>query len=613
VEDRLRLVLASRTIEDAVEFLILGPLELRDGQQVVRLGSPKQRVLLGVLLLHANETVSVARLVDELWGERPPATAEKLVQGYVHALRKQLGDGVLHTRPPGYLLSVEPRSLDLAEFERLREAAQTVPPAHSVELRSRALALWRGAPLADVAFEGPARHTLARLAELRLATHIEQIDAELDRGRHLHVIGELEALIAEHPYQERLAAQLMLALYRAGRQADALRVYRTVRERLSDELGLEPGEELRNLESRILRQDPALALPAPSPPTVSGDASGSEEAQARATRRVATPRGIVVGLAAVAGLVALVAAAILLRSTDEAGVVVAPNTLALIDPATNRVEATIPVGIRPGAVAYGEGSFWVGNLEDKTVTRIDPATKAVVRTVALGAAPDSLAAGAGAVWVVNGRLGTLYRIDPDFNSASEPIGLGGRAITYVDGAVDFGEGRVWAVFADSTLARVVPTTFAAVTARVAGVGPTSIAVAFGSVWVSTSDPSHGLQRFNPEAFQQGPFEELSTGRTPAALAAGAGSIWVANTDDDSVTRVDPATAGLNSSLPIEVGDGPTAVAFGAGSVWVANTAAGTISRVDPATNDVEATIDVGNAPAGIAVADGIVAISVQAP
>jgi YVTN family beta-propeller protein len=596
--------------ETALEFLILGPLEVRGPQRTVRLGSAKQRALLGVLLLHANETVSVGRLVDELWGERPPATAEKLVQGYVHALRKQLGEGTLQTRPGGYLLSLAPRSLDVSEFERLREAARTAPPRQAFELRRRALALWRGPALADVSLEGPTRHTVARLAELRLATQIEQVDAELERGRHAELIGELEKLTAEHPYQERLAAQLMLALYRSGRQADALALYRSVRRRLNDELGLEPGQELRELEGRILRQDPTLALP--PPPQPAGDMSDIVAVPGPATRPIVRRSRAVAALvgAAVVGLVAAVA---MLARGDEGPVTVAPNTVALIDPATNRVDATVPVGIRPGAVAYGAGSLWVANLDDRTVTRIDPATRTVVRTISLNASPDALAAGAGAVWVVNGRLGTLYRVDPDFNSVSGPVRIADRAITYVDGGVDVGGGRVWAVFADSTLARVDPGTLSAVAARVAGVGPDSVVYAFGSVWVSTSDAGRGVQRFNPDAFPEGAFDELGSGRTPAGLAAGAGSIWVANTEDDSVTRVDPATGGLNASLPIEVGDGPTAVAYGAGAVWVANTTAGTVSRISPETNEVETTIEIGNAPVGIAVADNVVAVSVQAP
>ena len=280
-------------MEETLEFLILGPLEVRRGSTTLQLGSAKLRALLGVLLLHPNEAVSTARLVDELWGERPPATAEKLVQGYVHALRKQLGDGVLETRAPGYRIAVGARSLDLAAFEELTTTARSAQLHESVELRERALALWRGTPLANVVLEGPERHTVARLGELRLTSQIEQIDAQLALGGHAQLVGELEALTVAHPYQEKLAGQLMLALYRSGRQADALEVYRKIRSRLDDELGLEPSQELRDLESAILRHDSSLtAAPvvedAPArAPEVSDPASAEPLTRRSRERRVA--------------------------------------------------------------------------------------------------------------------------------------------------------------------------------------------------------------------------------------------------------------------------------------------------------------------------------------
>jgi class 3 adenylate cyclase/DNA-binding SARP family transcriptional activator len=252
-----------------LEFRVLGPLEVLDGQRSVPLGGAKPRALLAVLLLHAGEVASTERLVEELWGDDPPATAQKLVQGYVHALRKHLDD-VLITQPPGYRLALGEHTLDLAEFRRLAEQARSAPPDEGVELLRRALALWHGPPLADVAFEGPSRHEVGHLAELRLTTQIERIDAELQLGRHERVVGELEALVAAHPYQERLHGQLMLALYRSGRQAEALAAYQAVRRTLSDELGLEPGHALRELEAAILRQDPSLSVEGaatPAPPS----------------------------------------------------------------------------------------------------------------------------------------------------------------------------------------------------------------------------------------------------------------------------------------------------------------------------------------------------------
>jgi class 3 adenylate cyclase/DNA-binding winged helix-turn-helix (wHTH) protein len=241
-----------------MRFRILGPLEVLDGVRSVKLGASKPRALLGVLLLHANEVVPIGRLEDELWGERRPATAPKLVQGYVHALRKQLGAGILVTQPPGYRLRVDLEALDLLEFQRATEEARSAPAERAVELRRKALELWRGPPLADVVFEGAARHEVGRLSELHLATQIELLEAELELGFHAQLVGELEPLVAAHPYQERLRELLMLALYRSGRQAEALEAYQAARRVLSEELGLEPGQALRDLEAAILRQDEAL-------------------------------------------------------------------------------------------------------------------------------------------------------------------------------------------------------------------------------------------------------------------------------------------------------------------------------------------------------------------
>ena len=351
-----------------MEFRILGPLEVLDGQQTVRLGAAKQRALLGVLLLHANETVSSARLVDGLWGERPPPTAEKLVQGYVHALRKTLGAGVVVTRAPGYELRVEAGSLDVQEFERLIDEARASKLEQAVELRAQALALWRGPPLADVVLEGPERNTLARLSELRLTTQIERIDAELALGRDAQLVGELESLAAANPYQERVAAQLMLALYRSGRQADALHVYQTVRRALSDELGLQPGQELRGLEAAILRQDETLTLDGHVsrglPPPPSAEPPSSPPAPSRRRRSRLVP--------ALAILVALgvAATAILAFRGEPAPVTVPPNSVAVIDAKTNELVTTVPVGIRPGPIAAGGGFVWVGNLQDRNLSKL---------------------------------------------------------------------------------------------------------------------------------------------------------------------------------------------------------------------------------------------------
>jgi eukaryotic-like serine/threonine-protein kinase len=253
-----------------MEFQILGPLEVRADGRALPLGAGQQRRLLALLLLRVNETVSRDRLIHELWGERPPRTAAKALQGHVSTLRKLLEpdrgpsvDGrVILTRGSGYELRLESDQLDLGRFERLREEgrraqAQGDPERAAVRLRE-ALSLWHGPPLADFAYEPFAQAEITRLEDLRVATLEDRVEADLAVGRHAELVGELEALVKEHPLRERLRAQLMLALYRAGRQAEALDAYQAARQALVEELGIEPGRELRELHQAILRQDARL-------------------------------------------------------------------------------------------------------------------------------------------------------------------------------------------------------------------------------------------------------------------------------------------------------------------------------------------------------------------
>jgi DNA-binding SARP family transcriptional activator len=238
-----------------MEFRILGPLDVLDEGTPVPLGRGRERALLALPLTHANEVVSVDRLVDELWSSEPPKAAVNTVQYYVSRLRKILGADRILTRPPGYAVRVEPGELDLERFERLLADG-------SGEAVRKALALWRGTALADFAFESFAQPTIGRLEELRLVAVEQRVDADLVAGRHAEVVAELETLVAAHPLRERLWGQLMLALYRSGRQAEALEAYQAARRVLVDELGLEPGPALQELEQAILRQEPSLGLPA---------------------------------------------------------------------------------------------------------------------------------------------------------------------------------------------------------------------------------------------------------------------------------------------------------------------------------------------------------------
>jgi DNA-binding SARP family transcriptional activator len=226
--------------------------------------------VLGVLLLRRNELVPTATLVDEIWGDRPPASIAKIVQGHVWRLRRALEESAIETRPLGYLLRVEQGALDSDRFEELLDRGRTrleegAALEAAVTLRE-ALGLWRGPPLADFAYEPFARNEIGRLADLRLVALEQRLEADLALGRHAEVVPELEAFVREHPLRETLRRLLMLALYRSGRQADALAVYQDARATLVEELGLDPGQALQRLEQQILRQDPALDPVAPPPP-----------------------------------------------------------------------------------------------------------------------------------------------------------------------------------------------------------------------------------------------------------------------------------------------------------------------------------------------------------
>src|SRR5690242_19519508 len=254
----------------SLEFGILGPVAAWNDGRELPLGGAKQRSLLAVLLLRPNELVPTPRIVDELWGEQPPATAVKTVQVFVSHLRKVLGDGTLETQPGGYVVKVAPGSLDCQRFESLLDDGRRLlgegDARQAGELLRKALALWRGPPLADFQYESFARNEIGRLDELRLVACELRLEADLALGRHAEVVGELEALVRDQPLRERPRRLLMLALYRSGRQADALAVYQEARSRLVDELGLDPGPALQELEKAILRQDAALDLPVAAPP-----------------------------------------------------------------------------------------------------------------------------------------------------------------------------------------------------------------------------------------------------------------------------------------------------------------------------------------------------------
>ena len=368
-------------------------------------------------------------------------------------------------------------------------------------------------------------------------------------------------------------------------------------------------QRLKDLDRPVrLYQAAADGLQAAFPP-VRGDAHLAHAAEAAIAPPLWRRRPLaLVGALALAG-VATAAAVLALRagSGDGLGEVQA-NHVGLIDPQTNKIVAEVPVGIRPGPIAAGDGTIWVGNLDDRTLTRIDAAQRLATATVSLDErTPTGLAVGAGGVWVAHGMRGQVSRVDPQFDRITSTIEV--ATVRARTGSTAVGDGSVWAVFGDSTFARIDPAGPRVAASSFAGALPSAVVVANGAVWVANSGDSD-VQRFNPQTFEQGALRPIPVGRRPTAIAFGEGAVWVANTSDDSVTRIDPATGAAST---IGVGLGPTAVAVGSGGVWVTNTTDRTISRIDAATNEVVGTIEIGNAPYGVAVNDGLVWVAVQAP
>jgi YVTN family beta-propeller protein len=574
-----------------MDFRLLGPLEVWEGEQQIPLGGGRQRALLALLLLHANEVVATDRLIDELWGERPPDAARNALQVYVARLRKTLGADRIRTHERGYVLELAADQLDLHRFEGLvreaRELRARGEHARAATALRDALALWHGPPLSDFTYDTFARPEIARLEELRLTALEDRIDADLALGRASDLVGELEALVAEHPYRERLHGQLMLGLYRAGRQADSLAHYRETRRLLADELGIKPSPALQRLEGAILRQEPALETVLEEPAVATPPAGVSEPARRKRWWLVAASVALVL-------TAALLAWGLSRGSGPEYLPRVEANAIGVIDPEEPAIEAQVDLPGRPGAIAMGRGFVWVASETEGTVSRVHPGRRGI-QTLEIGDAANGVAYGAGAVWVTNGAEREVVQINPDPLGVVQTIGVGNGP-----GAVAVGEGAVWvANTIDGTVSRIELASGDEKTIPV-GAGPGGIAVGAGGVWV-TSEATGTVLRLDPRSGTI--VESLGVGNRPIGIAVGEGSVWVANQQDGTVSRIDPATNSVSATIP-DVGLSPTALAAGLGAVWVADPGDGTIARVDPAAGRVDDRVRLGSSPNALALAGG---------
>jgi YVTN family beta-propeller protein len=544
-----------------------------------------------VLLLRRGEPVSSDRLIDEVWGDQPPATATKLVHGYVSSLRKVLGDGLLLTEGRGYVVRVLPGQLDVDRFEALvargREALEGGDPLTAASVLRDALAVWRGPALADFAYEPFAQAEIARLEESRLAALEDRVDADLASGEQARLVGELEGLVREHPLRERLRAQLMLALYRSGRQADALEAYQHARRELLDGLGLEPGRALQEIERAILAHDPGLDPPA---------RRTSRQLLAAARNR---RRGAAMILAAGTILLAvIVGVAVNLASSGASTVRVTPNSVAAIDVRSGQVVAAATVGTRPGPIAFGSRSLWIANLDDQTISRVDPRSLKTVGVVRAPGPPTAIAAGPRGLWVVEspGTSSVLVgRVDPVFDTFGTVARIG-NVVPGGPGAIATHGDSVWVAPSTGLLTRLDGTTGKPAGHLDPNASPAGIAIGEGATWLTDTDANNVVR-----VDSSGLPTPIGVGDAPTGIAVGAGGVWVVDSLDEALVRIDPDTRAVTDT--IRVGRSPAGVAVGAGSVWVANSGDGTVTRVNP-TTDKPVTIAVGGSPQAITIADG---------
>jgi DNA-binding SARP family transcriptional activator len=535
-----------------MDFRVLGPLEVWTDGRRLELGGPRQRALLALLLLNANRVVSRDRLLEELWGEEGAAGGRHALNVTVARLRKALGggNGRLLSRPPGYVLRVERDELDLERFEQLvddgRRELVAGDAARAAATLREAESLWRGRPLADLEFEPFVRVDVDRLEELRLGAVEDRIDAEVELGRHAALVPELEALVAEHPLRERLRAQLMLALYASARQADALAVYADARRRLVDELGIEPSEPLRELQRRVLVQDPDLTPAAQS----RWPSAPPRPRPARYPRRY---------LIALGALLPAAALAIVLTQgrTDRrpSPLVLKGGAMVLVDERSGGARL-LPTGPDAGAVRYGEGSFW--KLDDVgQVLRIDPRGFRLTQSIPVRPSGGGIAIGDGSVWVGE-RSQTLARIDPRYGTVAQRIRLrGSRTGTPV--AVAFGAGSVWVAQGRSRVLRLDPAT-GRVEARFPVANAQVLAFGDGALWVAASDLGT-LTKIDPATNTIAATARV--GPWICCLTVGGGYVWATN--DTGLWKISDAGEPVATiKLANEAGD----VAYGDGALWV---------------------------------------------
>ncbi len=611
---------------------MLGPLSVTVAESQVSVGSAKERAVLTLLALRGANGCPAAELVAALWGDRAPRSAAKTLQTYVSKLRQALPAGVIATTSNGYVLVVAPDAVDVARFETAvalgRGLVGAGDRAGAVAALAGGLGLWRGRALVDLVDQPAGMADAARLEELRRSVEEELAELRLALGQHQAMVGDLEAAVAAEPLRERRWVQLMLALYRSGRHADALRAFQRLRRILADDLGLAPSVETRAVEAAILAQDAGLSLRVEGgdlgqpvdtgPPTGNGtslcadpDGPGAsarlEELHLGAVEELALAPGpgppqlgfailareASLGLPAPAEVPVAIEAGRTGPATGPAGrhgrpIVVMAGVL---------VAGALVAGalVLVGAVESGGGRAAPVVIPADAVGAISPSGGAIGAVAALGTSPSSLAGGDGSVWVADADAGTVARIDPRTHTVVETLPVGSSP-----SGIAVGAAAVWVTDnLGRSLSRVDPAADRVVQTIPVGNGPEGVAVGDGAVWVANASDGT-VSRIDPVT--GGVVDTIALGAGATEVTTGMGAVWVSDETGDCVFRVNPASDEVTAS--IHVGTGPTALVSGFGSVWVANSLDGTVSRIDPHTNTVTATVAVGDGAGGLAVGAG---------
>jgi DNA-binding SARP family transcriptional activator/streptogramin lyase len=546
-----------------VELRVLGSIVVIAGGQQRPLGGPRQRALLATLALYPNEVVSVGRLVDSVWGSAPPPSARHIVQTYVSRLRSALeGVATLRSQAPGYILEIRPEHLDATRSERLvREARSAVDPARAAVLLDESLSLWRGEVAEDVSIDGDARLAAQRLEQLRLDASELRVEAMLDLGQHLEVVHDLEQLVAAEPLRERFRAQLILALYRSGRQSDALAAYRDTRRYLAAELGIEPSPELRQLERQILLHDPALtALPQP---TTKPETSGARPGY-----------GPIAAICAVAVLGGIAVA--VLATGGSPTVKLKPRDAALLDARTGRVLAVPIRGNAAAAIAAAGGRAWVAVSTPRGIV-ILPSAGRQTDVVKLDAAPYSLAAAGEALWAAPGYQGTIQRIASGRATAPFRLAPSSRGRILLAGE----RKALWVTGQDGYLRRLDLRTRRVTIAVRVGL-PNAIAVGFGSVWIASASAD---QIVRVDAASGRILRRINIGGIATSVAAGPGGVWAATPANGSIWRISPRLNAVAASMsPLAQ---PAQLATAGGRIWVASGSTGALAALNRQGHVVE--------------------------